>query len=103
MFTGIGAMKSFSDDVNDWPDERLFSIAAPRWKHRFGGKTCASVRLIAASPNVDDTEPLLATLPASVLGALGGLLSMTFVLFTAPLAKPLAVRSASSPQHGTEF
>src|SRR5262245_29953568 len=101
MFTGIGEMKSFSEDVNDWPDERLFSIAAPRWKHLSAGNTCASVRLIAASPNVEDTDPLLATLPARVLGALGGLKSITFVLFTAAFAK--APRGARSPQHGTVF
>ena len=39
MLTGIGAMKSFSSEVNDLPDERLLRQAAPKFAHTFGGKT----------------------------------------------------------------
>src|SRR6266849_1426408 len=101
MFTGIGAMKSFSVEVNDWPDERLFRSAAPKCWHTFCEKTPAPVRLMRASPNVDDIDPFFDVLPLSVLGFPGGLLSVTSALFTEPSAKPPVVRLTSAPQQGT--
>ena len=68
MFTGIGAMKSFSVEVNDWPDERLFKLAALKLWHVPGVNTPALVRSMPASPKVDEMVPLLAVVPACVCG-----------------------------------
>src|SRR5947208_313035 len=99
MLTGIGAMKSFSVDVKDWPDERLFRLAAPKCTHELRGKMFAAVRLIPASPNVDETvlgSPVLLSktvVPVRVLGAPGAFRSMTSCPLTEPSATPVDVRS----------
>ena len=90
MFTGIGAMKSFSVEVNDLPDERLFKLAAPKCTHVPRGKMSAAVRLMPASPNVDEIvlgRPVLLSSvvePVRVLGAFGGFRSMTSWPLTDP-------------------
>ena len=92
MFTGIGAMKSFSSAGND-AEERLFRNAEPKCTHWFCGNTFAAVRLMPASPN---SLPGMSKPP---LG--GGLLSWTVPVLIAPSATPAALRSTRLPQQGS--
>src|SRR6266511_1668649 len=78
MFTGCGAMKSFTSAGND-ADERLFR------------NTPAAVRLTAASPKVAAGRDTL---------AIG---SFTVTALTAPSASPRPLRSTRLPQQGSEF
>ena len=64
---GIGAMKSFSSEVKELPDERLFSEARPKCSQTLVEKMPESVRLIAASPKVE-LIPFL-VFPSRVRGA----------------------------------
>src|SRR5262249_32962236 len=100
MFTGIGAMMSFSSDENEFPEERLLSQAFPKVSHCPAGNMLESVRLMPASPNVEDTVPLFAVLPARVIVPPGPTLSVTGPAFTAPSANPVATRSTALFQHG---
>src|SRR6266540_3260442 len=88
MFTGCGAMKSFTSAGND-ADERLFRNALPKPLQVPGGKTPAAVRLMDASPKVS---------AGSVTFAIG---SVTVTVLTAPSANPAALRSTRLPQHGS--
>src|SRR5437867_1055772 len=51
IFTGTGATKSLTSEVND-ADERLFRNTLPKASHTPGGKTPAAVKLMAVSPKV---------------------------------------------------
>ena len=42
MFTGMGAMKSFSSEVKELPEERLFRVAEPKCLQTPGGKMPAA-------------------------------------------------------------
>src|SRR6188474_3045702 len=88
MLTGCGATKSFTSAGKE-ADERLFRNALPSASQVPAGKTPAAVRLTAASPNV----------PAGRLTFAIG--SSTVVEFTAPSAKPAALRSTRLPQQGS--
>src|SRR6266536_630158 len=46
MFTGTGAMKSFSSEPNELPEERLFRYAEPKCSHTPGGKMPEPVGLV---------------------------------------------------------
>src|SRR5712691_10005617 len=90
MFTGIGAMKSFTSEVKE-DDDRVFRKTLPKASQVPGGKTPAVVRLIAASPKVFATR---------LAGAFGGLVSVTVPVLIAP-SESLEVRLMWLPQHGT--
>src|SRR5512144_838366 len=84
MLTGIVAMKSFSSEENELPEERLFSVAEPKCLHTPDEKMPEPVRLIPASPKVELTPFFV--LPSRVNGAFGGFVSVTGALFTAASA-----------------
>src|SRR5262245_60062825 len=101
IFTGTGAMKSFTSAVKE-DDERLLRNVLPNASQVPAGKTPASVRSTAASPK----RPVVSDRPA--IG------SLIVPVLTAPSANPAALRlmrlsstpsSASSvglaPQHGS--
>src|SRR6266511_2729977 len=90
MFTGCGAMKSFTSAGND-ADERLFRNALPNAVQVPAGNTPAAVRLTAASPKVAAGRDTL---------AIG---SFTVTALTAPAASPRPLRSTRLPQQGSEF
>ena len=96
MFTGTGAMKSFNSEVNELPEDRLFSVAEPKCVHWLAGKMLAPVRLMAASPNVE-LMPFF-VFPSSVFGP-GALVSCTGTLFTAASAE--APRTTALSQQGS--
>src|SRR6266498_2624128 len=92
MFTGTGATKSLTSEVNEAAD-RLFRNTLPKDLQVPGGITPAPVRLMAASPNVFATR---------LRGAFGGMGSVTVVELTAP-SEFAELRVTWLPQHGTEL
>jgi len=90
MFTGTGAMKSFSSAPKD-DDARLLIMALPNALHVPDGNTPAAVRLMAASPN---------SFGARLTGADGSRTeSLTVVELTEPSAT-LPPRITWFPQQG---
>src|SRR5437870_842830 len=93
MVTGTGATKSLTSAVKE-ADERLFRKTLPKALQIPAGNTPAAVRLMAASSKVS---------AGRLLGALGGIGSVTVVELTWPSAKPAALRLTRLPQQGSEL
>src|SRR5438445_5493868 len=95
MFTGTGATKSFTSEVNE-DEDRLFKKTLPSPPQLPGGKTPAAVRSMEVSPKV---------FPVSERGAPGFIGSSTVPEFTAASAtggpEGGEVRSLRSPQQGS--
>src|SRR5207245_2201863 len=93
MFTGTGATKSFTSEVNE-DEERLFRKMEPSAEQVPGGKTPAAVRSMEVSPKV---------FPISDCGAFGFMGSVTVPELTAASAEGEVpeVRSLRSPQQGS--
>src|SRR5260370_30358766 len=89
-FTGTGATKSLTSDVNE-ADDRLFKKTLPNHLQALGGNTPALVRLMAASPKVS---------PGRERGAFGAIGSVTVPVLIAP-SELADVKLTCLPQQGS--